>query len=306
MARTPDRSGDPLSGPALPLERPRAPTEAEWARMSGRERDAVEGRLLASESQEELDEREAMSEGDHHRAAKDTALGTLRSYYDRIGRSIYVGVDITVFYPGEKGFTPDLIAIRDVPAGPRDCWMVSREGRGVELALEVHSRGSWRKDFVDNVEKYARMGILEYFIFDVHRRHLVGYRLAAGERRYESLRPALGRLSSQVLGLDLIVEEGALRFYHGTAALLDLGQMLARERARVDEEHARAEEEHARVATAVAALRRGIALSLSSRGVPLDDDARARLDETDDPALLGRWFERALTAGVAADLFRDG
>jgi hypothetical protein len=126
------------SEPDIPAEAPTAPTEEAWARMSPAEREQAVEALLASESLEEIEEREAMAEGDPHLDAKMQIRSTLRSHFERLGRRIYVGADIKVYYPGKKGFTPDVIAVTDVDPRMRDCWMVSQEGKGIELAFEVH------------------------------------------------------------------------------------------------------------------------------------------------------------------------
>ena len=41
-----------------------------------------------------------------------------------------------MYYPGERMFSPDLIAVVDVDPHPRDHWSVSAEGRGLDVARE--------------------------------------------------------------------------------------------------------------------------------------------------------------------------
>ena len=108
-----------------PAEAPTAPTADEWAAMTPAQREQATDALLASDSVEESEEREAMAEGDAHLDAKMGVRNTLRSHFERLGRRTYVGADIAVFYPGKKGFTPDVIAVNDVEPRSRDCWMVS-------------------------------------------------------------------------------------------------------------------------------------------------------------------------------------
>src|SRR5262245_57777059 len=127
-----------LPDPVIPAEAPRAPTEEAWQRMSADERRRAVAALLASESMEEVAEREARAQGDAHLDAKMGIRSTLRRHFGMLGRRVYVGADITVFYPGQKGFTPDVIAVADVEPGQRDAWMVSDERRGIDLCFEVH------------------------------------------------------------------------------------------------------------------------------------------------------------------------
>src|SRR5262249_26698110 len=136
------------------------------------------------------------------------------------GRRIYVGADITVFYPGQKGFTPDVIAVADVDPGRRDSWMVSFERKGVDLAVEVDYQGSRRKDFVDNVKRYDGVALREYFAYDMDRRLLRAYRLPGPGARYEAIPPREGRFHSSVLDLDVALEVDHVRFHLGGAVLV--------------------------------------------------------------------------------------
>ncbi len=196
-------------------------------------------------------------EGDAHRKPKEGARDALDEFFRSIGRRVYVSSELVTYYPGEPRFCPDVLAVLDVEPFERQSWIVSREQKGLDLVIEVHVGGSANKDFERNVVRYARLGISEYFIFDRLGVRVLGYRLKAGSTSYERLVPQAGKLTSQVLGLDLCVESGMLRFYHGTAPLLFMGELVsklegmlgelveARDNAlkRAEEETRRAEEE---------------------------------------------------------------
>ncbi|WP_044988408.1 Uma2 family endonuclease [Sorangium cellulosum] len=306
------KPGDPTAAP-IPAEAPRAPTEAQWAAMSPAQREQAVRALLASESREELDEREAMAEGDPHLDATMEARDTLRAWFGRRGRRIYVGAEIKVYYPGEKGFTPDVIAVTDVDPGPRLCWMVSAEGKGIDLAIEVHYAGDWRKDFVDNVVRYAALGIREYFVYDIPRGHIRGYRLpSTGVRRYESIPSRIGRYRSEVLELELTVESGRLRFYADTAELVTaselvgkLERMIEAAEARIEREQARAEQEQARAEQALGRLSAAILMILGARGIPASEEARGRILSETELSVLERWLQQAATATAVEELFLE-
>src|SRR5262249_33994738 len=110
------------------------------------------------------------------------------------------------------------------------------------------------KDLRDNVTRYAALGISEYFIFDVRRARLLGYRLAPrGPRAYAPIVPQGGAYACSVLGLDLAVVKGTLRFSIAGAALPETRELFERASlqleaalARVDEE-ARLREEETRL-----------------------------------------------------------
>lgn len=242
---TPDpisRPGDPISPPPgynrgvtqhLPTgyvfnpDDPRAPTHEQWIAMKPAERESVVAMLPARVPLELLP-----PEGDSHRKAKDSALRSLDDFFRRAGRRIYLSSELAVFYPGEPRFAPDLLAVLDVDPHERMKWTVDDEGRGLDFVLEVHVAGSWAKDHQLNVERYARLGIHEYFIFDRGRLSLQGYRLASPKEprssTYRRLMPQAGRFTSEVLGLDLLVDGSKLRFFAGNAPLEDADETITR------------------------------------------------------------------------------
>lgn len=167
-------------------------------------------------------------EGDPHYEARSRAREVLGSFFSRIGRKVYLACELPVYYPGEAMFAPDVIAVVDVEPHSRMRWMVSAEGKCVDFALDIHVAGERRKDLERNVERYARLGILEYFVFDCSRLRLSGWRLEEGRRAYRSILPQHGTYRSEVLGLELQVEKEQLRFYKGGAALPDSQETIAR------------------------------------------------------------------------------
>jgi Uma2 family endonuclease len=211
-------------------EDPRAPSLGQWERMLPDERARVVAMLPAEVPLELLP-----NEGDPHRKATRGALDALDSFFRRSGRRIYLSSGLAVFYPGERRFAPDLFAVTDVEPHERSTWVVAAEGKGLDFVLEVHVAGDRKKDEKTNVERYARLGIAEYFYFDRTRLRLAGYRLPepavpGGPRPsiYQRLVPQSGRFASEVLGLDLALEGPRLRFFAGNALLEDPDEMIAR------------------------------------------------------------------------------
>jgi DNA repair exonuclease SbcCD ATPase subunit len=92
---------------------------------------------------------------------------------------------------------------------------------------EAVASGNRRKDMEANVERYARLGIAEYFVFDRGRMRLFGYRLPSpGARAYKPILPQFGFYTSQVLGLDLRIDGLRLRFYHAAMVLPDANELI--------------------------------------------------------------------------------
>ena len=215
---------------------PRAPAQALWDRMSEAERCDV----LAALPSEIL--RAAPPEGDKHQIPKERSKLTLKEYYRRRGRTVYVGSELPVYYPEKSMFAPDLIVVLDVEDHPRDHWVVSQEKRGLDFVLEIHVKGDRKKDYETNVERYARLGIPEYFLYDPPARRVLGYRLVRGS--YEPIVPQAGAWRSSVLDLDISLEGGRLQFAQpGGGVLLDPSEWIDRLRRMVDEAVARADEQ---------------------------------------------------------------
>lgn len=212
-----------------PLD-PRAPPSDVWAALSAEERERVVAMLPA-----ELPEHLAPPEGDFHRKAKESAVDALETFFRKAGRRVYITSEIAVYYPAEPRFAPDVLAVLDVDPHDRNTWVVEKEGKGLDFVLEVHVAGDFSKDHVTNVARYARLGIAEYFLFDRARGSLHGYRLTAGRRVYDRIVPQLGRFTSGVLGLDLALIEGKLRFLAGDAAVPQTAELLARVGVMLDE-----------------------------------------------------------------------
>lgn len=289
---------------------PIAPTKETWRSMTPDERE----RFLVDVNDALSDPVRMMSEGRPHKKAKVRAIDMLGLHFKTMGRVIYLAEEMAVLYPGEESFSPDVLAVLDVPQiedDERMAWVVVDEGRGLDFVLEVLHRGDRRKDLVDNVERYARLGIPEYFIYDRAQQRIHGYRLEEPKAaRYTRIVPQGGRYSSQVLGLDLAIQGGTLRFFQGMAELFGSDDLIGRLtgmvedlEAKADEAEAKANEAEAKANQAVTALRDAISTLLDVRGIDCPDNARAVLMSCDDPAVLQRWLLRAKTATSAADVF---
>ncbi len=209
----------------VPPRYPRAPTQAAWLAMTEAERRAVADALPAYMTEAEC----LPGEGDPHFDAKAEGRETLRGFFGRTGVSMYIGSELTVYYPDEERFSPDLLAVRDVPTGPRQKWVVSAEGKGLDWVLEVVVAGDRWKDLQRNVVRYARLGIAEYFVFDRARKAVMGWRLHdTSIGIYTPIAPHAGQHYSEVLGLFLTVQGNRLRFLCGNAELLTPAEEMER------------------------------------------------------------------------------
>ena len=216
-----------------------APSAEEWSALSPTERAGVVAALPGEVTYDEM----AMPEGDRHFQAKVRALDALRGFFRRQRRRGYLAAEMPTYYPAEPLFAPDLFAVLDADDTKRDKWVVSAEGKGLDWVLEVHVGGDRKKDAERNVARYARLGIPEYFLYDRARNQLLAYRLSPGGTTYTPIVPQHGRYESRVLGLEVEVTRDRLRFFAGTAMLLESEELIARLEQMLDEVQQRAEEE---------------------------------------------------------------
>ena len=152
-------------------------------------------------------------------------LTVLRTYFRRRS-NVYVGGDMFLYY--EEGnpaavVAPDVFVVIGAPKRaerPRDTYKLWEEPKGPDFVLEVLSSSTWEADLGPKRALYASLGVSEYWLFDPTGAHLSpplrGLRLAGREYRNlpPVLEPARGgpALRSEVLGLDLRLDRGALRF----------------------------------------------------------------------------------------------
>jgi Uma2 family endonuclease len=198
-----------------------------------------------------------MAETGIHVLRMTEALLTLREFF-RNRPDVYVAANMFMYYEEgdpKKVVAPDLYIALDVAwQGERRTWKVWEEGKAPDAIFEFTSASSRREDLGTKKGLYEVLGVREYFIYDPLGEYLKpplrGYR-----REGEEFVRLIGTpIESVALGLDLVVEQGILRFYDratGEKLLTPLEQAEAR---RVEAEARRAAE--ARAAAAEAELAR--------------------------------------------------
>lgn len=201
MSRLPDT--DSTDDPDAPV----CPSQAAWDALDASERAAWRARLgpMPLEAQPPI--------GDPHIDAERLVEDAVGSWFKRRGRRAYIGRGITVYYPEAARFAPDFFVVLDAEPGPRTSWVVAHEGRGLDFVLEIHYAGDRHKDMVANVVRYARLGITEYFVYDVRNATLRGWRLENEPDRYVPVMPQRGRWHAPHLGVELGLVDGRLRFW---------------------------------------------------------------------------------------------
>jgi len=157
-----------------------------------------------------------MAETDRHRDLMVDLLHALHEHF-RDNPQVYVSGNIFVYYLDENGdrqsVSPDILVVFGVEKKERRIYKIDEEGKAPEVVIELTSSSTKVEDLVMKHYIYANIGVREYFLFDPYgettQPALRGFRLKGGEYV-----PIAGNvLHSEVLGLELKIEEGQLRFY---------------------------------------------------------------------------------------------
>ena len=116
---------------------------------------------------------------------------------------------------------PDVFVVFGVPKRRRRTYLLWEEGKAPDFVLEVTSRSTRRQDAGFKRDLYALLGAREYWLFDPTGDwldpRLQGHELFEG--RYDRLLPSGIEggervFHSTVLGLDVYVDRGEIRFRH--------------------------------------------------------------------------------------------
>lgn len=216
------RSTLPLTYTVDPND-PRAPAQDVWDRLGEAERQRIVDAL--PESTADM----LPGESTQHFSDKAQVFDTLRRHFDRIRRRIFVASELLTYYPGQPTFAPDILAVADVDLHHRTTWVVSHEGRGLDVALEILGVRDPHKDLRRNVEWFPSLGISEYFVYERSASRIHAFRLPyPGATTYERIPPHSSGYPSAVLGLDLAIEGSRLRFRYGLSPVPDADELIQR------------------------------------------------------------------------------
>ena len=161
-----------------------------------------------------------LAENDWQLEAILDAVGVLKIRYE--GRpDVYVSGDLLIYYEEgnpRKSVAPDVFVVFGAANHKRNVYKLWEEPKVPDFVLEVASENTWREDLGRKRALYAELGVREYWLFDPRDEYfdLPLQGLVLREGAYRAL-PALVEsgartIRSEVLGLDLCVQRGVLRF----------------------------------------------------------------------------------------------
>lgn len=157
-----------------------------------------------------------MAETDVHRKQMIYVLDALEEHFEPQPK-VYVTGNIFLYYRDEFGdlqkIAPDIFVVKGLDKRERRIYHLPEEGRAPDFVLELISRETKLEDLGNKRVLYASLGVKEYFIFDplneALSQQLRGFRL-----RGEDYHTLLGeRIHSEVLDLELFVENERLRLF---------------------------------------------------------------------------------------------
>ena len=157
---------------------------------------------------------DGMSQNNRHMIQTSLWCHTLKRHMP----TVTVCADLPLYYERgdpHKTLVPDLFVALRAPLWEGRPSYRLWENPLPDLVIEMLSEGNSKQDVGSKFYTYEHLGIREYWLFDPEghelNRPLVGYRLR-DERYQEIAADAAGLCRSEVLGLDLHVREGELRF----------------------------------------------------------------------------------------------
>ena len=161
-----------------------------------------------------------LAENDWQLTAIHDALGMLNiRYLDR--PDVYVSADLLIYYEEgdpRKSVAPDVFVVFGAAKRKRMVYKLWEESKAPDFVLEVASENTWQQDLGRKRALYAELGVREYWLFDPRDEYfdptLQGLGLRGRAYRPMPARVESGArtIRSEVLGLDLHVENQALRF----------------------------------------------------------------------------------------------
>ena len=114
-----------------------------------------------------------------------------------------------------KVISPDVFMVRGVGKKELRTYKTWEQQPHLDLVIEFASPSTFARDFAEKKQIYEQiLQVKEYYIYDPYHEiqpSFVGFRLVDGT--YEEIEFVEGRLSSEVLGLELGERDGVLRLY---------------------------------------------------------------------------------------------
>ncbi len=163
-----------------------------------------------------------MAASDRHRRILFRTIETLEAHYAK-QPDVYVSGDILMYYAEgdpHQVISPDVLVSFGLEKKERLTYLVWVEGKTPDFVMEFSSKSTYEKDLGPKMDRYASLGIQDYFLYDAEGlflpSQLMGFTLVDGE--YVPISDhGDGGLHSDVLSLDFHVDDVGLGLYDSVA-----------------------------------------------------------------------------------------
>jgi Uma2 family endonuclease len=196
-----------------------------------------------------------MAESDFQRKYLTYAVDALGLYFQE-RPDVYVSGNLFIYYEEgnpEAVVAPDVFVVVGAPKHDRATYQLWREPKAPDFVLEITSRSTRSKDQGPKRGTYAFLGVREYVQYDPTQDYLrpplQGLRLVEGNYQpllHTTLPDDTVILHSEVLGLELRLDHGVLRFFDPTSGRYLLSYQEAEQARQAAEQARQAAEARAR------------------------------------------------------------
>ncbi len=159
-----------------------------------------------------------MPENDFHFTVIANLVILLRQFLLNNAHS-YVFGDLMFYYEEgnpRKFVAPDVMVCFGINKNPRKTYKLWTEKVVPSVIIEIASESTWDRDLTSKLAIYQRLGVSEYYIFDVEykclRRPLMAFRLT--DFVYEEVEAVTNRVFSPSLNLELVDTGETLRLFN--------------------------------------------------------------------------------------------
>jgi Uma2 family endonuclease len=171
-------------------------------------------------------EEDLMGETSVHAALVHYLIEVLTWHLHGQARAVYENLNFyQTAHPKEYPLAPNIAVIKGVNFQHVRSWRVGKTGPAPQVVFEIASQETWTKDLEEKPDRYARMGVKEYFAYDPNDppigrgavRRLFGWQFDQGRRAMREIPAgAGGQLWSSSLDGFLVPEQEYLRLYDRT------------------------------------------------------------------------------------------
>ena len=161
-----------------------------------------------------------LAETDLHRVVIYNTTDKLETFY-AAQNDVYVSGNLLIYdIPGKttRSISPDLMVVFGIEKKMRRTYKVWEEGKAPDFVMEVSSKWTYRNDLTKKKNRYAHIGVKEYFLFDPERAYLpeslIGLQLT-DNGEYEPI-PITNNngIISNVLGIEFRIQDDDIELYN--------------------------------------------------------------------------------------------